>query len=77
MEKVYHTWGFVIGLISPAKFTIKKASSNGKTKRGKFMSEDEAKKAGYREAKTETSRKAKSRQPTPYRNKFLKLIDNP
>jgi len=41
------------------------------------MSEDEAKKAGYREAKTETSRKAKSRQPTPYRNKFLKLIDNP
>jgi len=71
MEKEYRTWGFVIGLISPAKFTIKKASSNGKTKRGKFMSEDEAKKAGYREAK------AKSRQPTPYRNKFLKLIDNP
>ncbi len=33
----------------------------GKTKRGKFMSEDDAKKAGYREAKTETSTKAKSK----------------
>jgi hypothetical protein len=35
--------------------------STGKTKRGKFMSEDDAKKAGYREAKTETSAKAKSK----------------
>ena len=33
----------------------------GKTKRGKFMSEDDAKKAGYREAKTETPPKAKSK----------------
>jgi len=29
----------------------------GKTKKGKFMSEDDAKKAGYHEAKTETSSK--------------------
>ena len=35
----------------------------GKTKRGKFMSEDDAKKAGYREAKTETSSKTKSKAP--------------
>ena len=29
----------------------------GKTKRGEFMSEDDAKKAGYREAKAETASK--------------------
>lgn len=33
----------------------------GKTKRGKFMSEDDAKKAGYREAKTESAPKAKTK----------------
>jgi hypothetical protein len=33
----------------------------GKTKRGKFMSEDDAKKAGYREAKTEAAPKAKAK----------------
>jgi hypothetical protein len=33
----------------------------GKTKRGKFMSEDDAKKAGYREAKTETASKTNSK----------------
>jgi len=33
----------------------------GKTKRGKFMSEDDAKKAGYREAKTETASKTSSK----------------
>jgi hypothetical protein len=33
----------------------------GKTKRGKFMSEDDAKKAGYREAKTETGSKTNSK----------------
>ena len=35
----------------------------GKTKRGKFMSEDDAKKAGYREAKTETTSKTSSKAP--------------
>ena len=33
----------------------------GKTKRGKFMSEDDAKKAGYREAKTATASKTNSK----------------
>jgi len=33
----------------------------GKTKRGKFMSEDEAKKAGYHEAKNETATATKSK----------------
>ena len=33
----------------------------GKTKRGKFMSEDEAKKAGYHEAKNETAAATKSK----------------
>ena len=33
----------------------------GKTKRGKFMSEDDAKKAGYREAKAETGSKTSSK----------------
>ena len=33
----------------------------GKTKRGKFMSEDDAKKAGYREAKTEKASKTNSK----------------
>ena len=36
----------------------------GKTKRGKFMSEDDAKKAGYREAKTEAAPKASSKTNT-------------
>ena len=35
----------------------------GKTKRGKFMPEDDAKKAGYREAKTETTSKTSSKAP--------------
>lgn len=33
----------------------------GKTKRGKFMTEDEAKKAGYHEAKNETASAKKSK----------------
>jgi hypothetical protein len=33
----------------------------GKTKRGKFISEDEAKKAGYHEAKNESSTASKSK----------------
>jgi hypothetical protein len=33
----------------------------GKTKRGKFMSEDEAKKAGYHEAKNEAPTKTKAK----------------
>ena len=33
----------------------------GKTKRGKFMSEDDAKKAGYHEAKTATASKTTSK----------------
>jgi hypothetical protein len=33
----------------------------GKTKRGKFMSEDEAKKGGYHEAKNETASATKSK----------------
>jgi len=33
----------------------------GKTKKGKFLSEDDAKKAGYHEAKTETSSKTTSK----------------
>jgi hypothetical protein len=33
----------------------------GKTKRGKFMSEDDAKKAGYHEAKNETATATKSK----------------
>jgi hypothetical protein len=36
----------------------------GKTKRGKFLSEDDAKKAGYHEAKTATASKTKSK-PAP------------
>ena len=36
----------------------------GKTKRGKFMSEDDAKKAGYHEAKTETTTKSSSKTAT-------------
>jgi len=36
----------------------------GKTKRGKFMSEDDAKKAGYHEAKTETGSKTSSKAAT-------------
>jgi len=35
----------------------------GKTKHGKFISEDDAKKAGYREAKTGTTSKASSKAP--------------
>ena len=42
-----------------SKIYHKEGKSYGKTKRGQFMSEDDAKKAGYREAKTETSTKAK------------------
>jgi hypothetical protein len=44
-----------------SKIYHKEGKFYGKTKRGKFMSEDDAKKAGYREAKTETSTKAKSK----------------
>ena len=44
-----------------SKIYHKEGKFYGKTKRGKFMSEDEAKKAGYREAKTETSTKTKSK----------------
>ena len=44
-----------------AKFTTKNVSSTAKLNVAKFMSEDDAKKAGYREAKTETSTKAKSK----------------
>lgn len=44
-----------------SKVYHKEGKFYGKTKRGKFMSEDDAKKAGYREAKTETSTKAKSK----------------
>jgi hypothetical protein len=36
----------------------------GKTKRGKFLSEDDAKKAGYHEAKTATASKTKPK-PAP------------
>jgi hypothetical protein len=43
-----------------SKIYHKEGKFYGKTKRGKFMSEDEAKKAGYREAKTETAPKAKT-----------------
>lgn len=32
----------------------------GKTKRGKFMTEDDAKKAGFKEAKVSTAKKAKT-----------------
>jgi len=44
-----------------SKVYHKEGKFYGKTKRGKFMSEDDAKKAGYGEAKTETSTKAKSK----------------
>ena len=44
-----------------SKIYHKEGKFYGKTKRGKFMSEDDAKKAGYREAKTETPTKAKSK----------------
>ena len=44
-----------------SKVYHKEGKFYGKTKRGKFMTEDDAKKAGYREAKTETSTKAKSK----------------
>jgi hypothetical protein len=44
-----------------SKIYHKEGKFYGKTKRGKFMSEDDAKKAGYREAKTETPPKAKSK----------------
>ena len=44
-----------------SKIYHKEGKFYGKTKRGKFMSEDDAKKAGYREAKTETAPKAKSK----------------
>src|SRR5690242_14171338 len=43
-----------------SKVYHKEGKFYGKTKRGKFMTEDDAKKAGYREAKTETSTKTKS-----------------
>ena len=46
---------------SSSKIYHKEVKFYGKTKRGKFMSEDDAKKAGYREAKTETAPKAKSK----------------
>ena len=44
-----------------SKIYHKEGKFYGKTKRGQFMSEDDAKKAGYREAKTETAPKAKSK----------------
>jgi hypothetical protein len=44
-----------------SKVYHKEGKFYGKTKSGKFMTEDNAKKAGYREAKTETSTKAKSK----------------
>ena len=44
-----------------SKVYHKEGKFYGKTKRGEFMSEDDAKKAGYREAKNETSTKAKSK----------------
>ena len=46
---------------SSSKIYHKEGKFYGKTKRGQFMSEDDAKKAGYREAKTETAPKAKSK----------------
>jgi len=42
-----------------SKIYHKEGKFYGKTKRGKFMSEGDAKKAGYREAKTESAPKAK------------------
>ena len=44
-----------------SKIYHKEGKFYGKTKRGKFMSEDDAKKAGYREAKTENAPKAKAK----------------
>ena len=44
-----------------SKIYHKEGKFYGKTKRGKFMSEDDAKKAGYREAKTETVSKTNSK----------------
>jgi hypothetical protein len=44
-----------------SKVYHKEGKFYGKTKRGKFMSEDEAKKAGYHEAKNETSTATKSK----------------
>ena len=44
-----------------SKIYHKEGKFYGKTKRGKFMTEAEAKKAGYREAKTETAPKAKTK----------------
>jgi len=43
-----------------SKIYHKEGKFYGKTKRGKFLSEDDAKKAGYRDANAETSSKAKS-----------------
>lgn len=44
-----------------SKIYHKEGKFYGKTKRGQFMSEDDAKKAGYREAKTDTAPKAKAK----------------
>jgi len=44
-----------------SKIYHKEGKFYGKTKRGKFMTEDDAKKAGYREAKAETAPKAKAK----------------
>jgi len=44
-----------------SKIYHKEGKFCGKTKRGKFMSEDDAKKVGYREAKTETAAKPKAK----------------
>jgi len=44
-----------------SKVYHKEGKFYGKTKRGKFMTEDDAKKAGYRESKTETASKPNSK----------------
>ena len=44
-----------------SKIYHKEGKFYGKTKRGKFLSEDAAKRAGYREANAETASKAKSK----------------
>jgi hypothetical protein len=44
-----------------SKVYHKEGKFYGKTKRGKFMTEDDAKKAGYRESKTETASKTNSK----------------
>ena len=46
-----------------SKIYHKEGKFYGKTKRGKFMSEDDAKKAGYRVAKTATPPKTKAAAP--------------